>query len=45
MTIGRPMRSDALLAQAGGDRRAAMDVLGTTIAGLLPVEYRGVYGG
>ena len=44
MTIGRAIRSDALLAQAGGDRRAAMDMLGTTIAALLPVEYRGVYG-
>jgi 1-acyl-sn-glycerol-3-phosphate acyltransferase len=45
MTIGPAIRSDALLAEAGSDRRVAMDRLGTIIAGLLPVAYRGVYGG
>lgn len=43
MTVGQPIRSDALLAQAEGDRRVAMDALGMAIAALLPAEYRGVY--
>ena len=43
MHIGRPFRADALLADVGGDRRAAVDAIGRAIAELLPPAYRGVY--
>jgi 1-acyl-sn-glycerol-3-phosphate acyltransferase len=43
MTVGRAIRSEALLAPAKGNRRAVMDRLGLAIAQLLPAEYRGVY--
>jgi 1-acyl-sn-glycerol-3-phosphate acyltransferase len=43
MTIGRPRPTEALLADAGGDRRIVTDALGLAIAQLLPAEYKGVY--
>lgn len=43
MTVGHPIRSDALLTAVKGDRRLAMDVVGLAIAQLLPSDYRGVY--
>lgn len=43
LTLGRPLRSDALLAATAGDRRVAMDAIGLAIAQLLPPEYRGAY--
>ena len=43
MTLGRPLRADALLAGCDGDRRVAMDAVGLAIAQLLPPEYRGIY--
>ena len=43
--MGRAIRSDLLVAKAGGNRRAAMDALGLTIARLLPRDYRGAYDG
>jgi 1-acyl-sn-glycerol-3-phosphate acyltransferase len=45
LTIGEPVRADALQARAGHDRRAMVDGIGVAIAGLLPPEYRGVYAG
>lgn len=42
--IGTPIDAAALRARHGGDRRAMMDDVGRSIADLLPVEYRGVYG-
>jgi 1-acyl-sn-glycerol-3-phosphate acyltransferase len=44
MQLGRPIRADALLARAGGDRRLVMDAIGLAVAELLPPPYRGVYG-
>jgi 1-acyl-sn-glycerol-3-phosphate acyltransferase len=44
VAIGRPFRASALAAQAHGDRRLMMDVVGLAIAALLPPSYRGVYG-
>lgn len=44
MQVGAPVRADALLAGARGDRRILMDALGLAIAELLPERYRGVYG-
>ncbi len=45
MHVGRPIASEALLTHAGHDRRLAMDAIGLAIAELLPLAYRGVYGG
>ena len=44
MTVGRPVRSEALLARAEGNRRRATDAIGLAIAALLPPPYRGAYG-
>jgi 1-acyl-sn-glycerol-3-phosphate acyltransferase len=44
MTVGRPVRSDTLLANADGNRRRATDAIGLAIAALLPPSYRGAYG-
>ena len=43
MTIGHPMRVEALTVAAGHDRRAQMDAIGQAISDLLPDEYRGAY--
>ena len=43
MHLGRPIRADALLALAGGDRRLVMDAVGLAVAELLPPAYRGAY--
>jgi 1-acyl-sn-glycerol-3-phosphate acyltransferase len=43
MTIGQPLRADALLSASDGNRRVAMDAVGLAIAQLLPPKYRGVY--
>jgi 1-acyl-sn-glycerol-3-phosphate acyltransferase len=43
LTLGHPVRADALLAACHGDRRVATDAVGLAIAQLLPPEYRGVY--
>jgi 1-acyl-sn-glycerol-3-phosphate acyltransferase len=43
LTIGPRLATDALLAEANGDRRRAVDAIGGAIAMLLPPEYRGVY--
>jgi len=43
LNVGTPIRTEALLAQAGGDRRLLMDAVGMAIAELLPESYRGVY--
>lgn len=42
--VGAPVPAPHLLAVARGDRRVLVDVIGRAIAGLLPAEYRGVYG-
>ena len=42
LTLGRPIRAEALMA-AAGERRVAVDAIGLAIAQLLPPEYRGVY--
>lgn len=44
MQLGCPIRADALLARAGGDRRLVMDTIGLAVAELVPPGYRGVYG-
>jgi 1-acyl-sn-glycerol-3-phosphate acyltransferase len=44
MRLGGPVRADALLARAEGDRRLVMDAIGLAVAELLPPQYRGVYG-
>ena len=44
MRLGQPIRAEALLGQADGDRRLTMDAIGLAVAELLPPEYRGVYG-
>ena len=41
---GRPIAAAALRADADGDRRGMMDLVGRRIAELLPASYRGVYG-
>jgi 1-acyl-sn-glycerol-3-phosphate acyltransferase len=41
--LGRPLRADALLGRAGGDRRLVMDAIGLAIAEVLPPQYRGAY--
>jgi 1-acyl-sn-glycerol-3-phosphate acyltransferase len=43
LTLGSPMRTDALVAEAHGDRRLLIDAVGLAIAELLPESYRGVY--
>lgn len=43
LRVGQPIRSEALLAAAGRDRRLTMDAVGLAVADLLPREYRGVY--
>jgi hypothetical protein len=42
--LGEPVRAEALLAGASGDRRIVMDAIGLAVARLLPPAYRGVYG-
>ena len=42
ITLGRPIRADALMA-AAVDRRVVVDAIGLAIAQVLPPEYRGVY--
>jgi len=44
MTVGQPVRSEALLARVDGNRRLATDAIGLAIAALLPPAYRGAYG-
>jgi 1-acyl-sn-glycerol-3-phosphate acyltransferase len=44
MHAGRPLRVRTLLDRTAGNRRLLMDVVGLAIAGLVPLEYRGVYG-
>lgn len=43
VTIGTPMRTDALLQLATRHRQTAMDLVGLAIAELIPPSYRGVY--
>lgn len=43
LTVGKPIRAEALLAESGSDRRLVMDAVGMAIAELLPESYRGVY--
>lgn len=43
MSVGPPLRADALLSYAARDRRVAVDAIGLAVAELLPVSYRGVY--
>jgi 1-acyl-sn-glycerol-3-phosphate acyltransferase len=43
MQLGCPIRADALLTRAGGDRRIIMDAIGLAVAELVPPAYRGVY--
>ena len=45
MHVGRPIQAETLLAHAGNDRRLAMDAMGLAVAELVPLAYRGVYGG
>jgi len=42
-TMGPPIDARALHEDTGGDRRRMMDVVGSKIAELLPVDYRGAY--
>lgn len=42
LTLGRPIRAEALIA-AAGERRVAVDAIGLAIAQLLPPGYHGVY--
>jgi 1-acyl-sn-glycerol-3-phosphate acyltransferase len=42
--VGPPIRANVLSEAAGADRRLLMDVVGLSIARLLPAEYRGAYG-
>jgi hypothetical protein len=44
LAIGRPVPVSRLDERANGDRQLVVDAIGTAIAGLLPAEYRGVYG-
>jgi 1-acyl-sn-glycerol-3-phosphate acyltransferase len=43
LQLGRPIRADALMARANGDRRLVMDAIGLAVAEALPPEYRGSY--
>jgi 1-acyl-sn-glycerol-3-phosphate acyltransferase len=43
MTIGRPMTVESIRAVTGSDRRAFVDRLGSEVAALLPMPYRGAY--
>ena len=43
VTIGTPMRTDALLPPATRHRQTAMDLIGLAIAELIPPSYRGAY--
>jgi 1-acyl-sn-glycerol-3-phosphate acyltransferase len=43
VTIGTPMRTDALLPLATRHRQTAMDLIGFAIAELIPLSYRGAY--
>jgi 1-acyl-sn-glycerol-3-phosphate acyltransferase len=43
VTFGALMRTDALRERTGGDRRQMMDLIGFSVARLLPPEYRGAY--
>ncbi len=43
LTLGPPIRIDALSTESCGDRRLIMDALGLAIAELLPESYRGAY--
>jgi len=43
VTIGTPMRTDPLLPLVMRHRQTAMDLVGLTIAELIPSAYRGVY--
>lgn len=43
VTIGTPMRTDALLQLAARHRQTTMDLVGLAIAELIPPAYRGVY--
>jgi 1-acyl-sn-glycerol-3-phosphate acyltransferase len=42
--IGQPVKASTLEARTAGNRRLMMDVVGVTIAALLPEDYRGAYG-
>lgn len=44
MSIGQPMRASDLRRRFPRDRRQMMDCVGRAVAGLLPADYRGVYG-
>ena len=44
MSLGRPIRAEALRTRAAGDRRLIVDAVGLAVAELLPPAYRGVYG-
>jgi 1-acyl-sn-glycerol-3-phosphate acyltransferase len=44
LQLGCPIRAEALLTCAGGDRRLIMDAIGLAIAEAVPPKYRGVYG-
>ena len=43
--VGRPFEAGRLIRNAGRDRRRAMDGLGCAVADLVPLAYRGAYGG
>jgi len=43
LTIGSPIRAEALKAETRGDRRLMTDTIGLAVAELLPESYRGVY--
>ncbi len=43
MQLGCPIRADALVTRARGDRRIIVDAIGLAVAELLPSAYRGVY--
>ena len=43
MAFGQPVRADALLAAAHGDRRLVMDAVGLAIADVIPARHRGAY--
>ena len=43
MQLGGPIRADALVSCADGDRRIIMDAVGLAVAELLPPAYRGTY--
>lgn len=43
LTLGRPIRTDALITESRGGRRLMVDTVGLAIAELLPDPYRGVY--